>query len=147
MSALDFGKMLAAHRQAASKPADNDTITHDELKELLTPNTEANLEARFAIASANVKVSGPQPLSNADQILGMITNLQQQLQTSAPGYESLLHKIHRALATDEDLVHLLSEEQIGTIVAGLMKRKNIVINTEKAKSGGKGGPRVTVDDL
>jgi hypothetical protein len=143
MSGLDFGKMLAN-----VKKADLTEITGMPAQPTELPKVTLGSPVQLPVQPAgNIKVSGPQPLSNADQIIGMITNLQQQLQTSAPGYESLLHKIHRALATDEDLVHLLTEEQVGTIVAGLQKRKNIVINTEKAKSGGKGGPRVTVDDL
>ncbi len=67
------------------------------------------------------------PLSSAEQIFSKILELQQKLQAAAPNYEHLLHTIHMMLQKDPDLTHLLSEEQIGVVVAGLCKRKNIVI--------------------
>jgi hypothetical protein len=75
----------------------------------------------------------PTPLTAADQIIAKIADLQQQLQVNAPGYESLLHQIHVALHKDEELVHLLTPEQVGTIVAGLSKKKNVVISAAIAK--------------
>jgi hypothetical protein len=74
------------------------------------------------------------PLGNAEQIVARINDLQAQLQQNLPGYESLLHLIHRQLAADPDMAHILSEDQIGVIFAGLTKKKQIVIATEKAKS-------------
>jgi hypothetical protein len=80
-------------------------------------------------------MANPTPLSNAEQLVGQIDDLQRKLQTQAPGYESLLHTIHVALSKDPDMVHLLSEDQVGVIVAGLSKRKNIIIAAaDKKKS-------------
>jgi hypothetical protein len=80
------------------------------------------------------------PLSNAEQIIARIGDLQQLLQTANPGYESQLHMIHRALMADPDVIHILTPEQIGVIVQGLSKKKNVVIATKEAKNkGGKGG--------
>lgn len=80
------------------------------------------------------------PLSNVDQIKQRISELRQALELRAPQYESLLHLIHQELRKDEEVVHLLSEEEIGTIVEGLSKKKNIVIVEEKQKSK-KPGPK------
>lgn len=66
-------------------------------------------------------------LTNYDLITNKIHQLQTILQAAAPNYENLLREIHTNLAADADVVHLLSEEQIGVIVAGLSKKKGIVI--------------------
>lgn len=79
----------------------------------------------------------PTPLTNAEQIINKIVELQQRLQAAAPGYESLLQTIHVALSKDEEVVHLLSEEHIGIIVAGLAKKKGQVIIDGARKGQGK----------
>lgn len=79
----------------------------------------------------------PTPLSNAEQIINKIGDLQARLQAAAPGYEMLLQQIHIALSKDEEVVHLLSEEQIGIIVAGLAKKKGQVIIAASQKGQGK----------
>ena len=71
-----------------------------------------------------------------------------QLEQQLPGYKDLLRVIHTNLKADPDMVHLLSEEQIGVIVAGLMKHTGVVIAT--AASKGKGAKRasgITADDI
>lgn len=67
------------------------------------------------------------PLDNLGQISQKLADLQQQLQTQAPGYEGLLQRIHTDLIKDPDLAHLLTDEQVGVLVAGLSKKKNIVL--------------------
>lgn len=84
-----------------------------------------------------ITVSAPVPLSEIEQISSKIADLQLMLQTAAPGYEGLLHQIHVALIKDDALVHLLSEEQIGTICVGLAKKKNLVIADAETKSKGR----------
>lgn len=95
----------------------------------------------------------PTPLNNVEQIAERINTLQESLKAGSPVYESLLHTIHVALHKDEELVHLLTEEQIGVIVSGLAKKKNIVIAEPVTKSGGSRTPSgkklkdLTLDDL
>jgi hypothetical protein len=91
------------------------------------------------------------PLTQAEQVRGRILELQEALQQNMPGYEGLLHTIHRNLAQDPDTVHLLSEEEIGIICLGLSKRTGVFIAQEKegksgSGSGGKKG-KATLDDL
>lgn len=75
------------------------------------------------------------PLSGVDNLRSQIYELQEQLEKNLPGYASLLHTIHKNLAMDEQLVHLLKEEEIGIIVSGLAKRKNIVLAESSVKAG------------
>lgn len=98
------------------------------------------------VQPSSTGTTAPTPLSAADQIIGRVLQLQEALQQQSPGYEFLLHEIHTALARDENLIHFLSEEQIGSIVAGLSKKKNIVIAEGQAKSKGK-GKGISVDDI
>ena len=81
-----------------------------------------------------IEVTVPTPLPAIEVISEKIATLKQQLETAAPGYESLLHQIHTVLIKDESLSHLLSEEQIGVIVSGLSKKKNIIIAEVEKKS-------------
>ena len=86
------------------------------------------------------------PLGEADQLRAKIMDLQSSMQRQAPNYEHLLHTIHSALARSPDTVHLLSDEEIGVIVAGLSKKTNVVISAQLArkKDSLKG---VTLNDL
>jgi hypothetical protein len=82
--------------------------------------------------------TAPVPLTNLQQIVGRIEELQAKLQVAAPGYEGLLHTIHVALQKDDELAHLLTPEQVGVIVSGLARRKNIIIAApEKMGKGNK----------
>lgn len=93
----------------------------------------------------------PTPLSSSEQVINRIAELQAALQQALPSYESLLHQIHVGLAKDPDIIHLLNEEQVGTVCAGLSKKKNIVIATaSKSKSttvSGKKLKDISVSDL
>lgn len=93
----------------------------------------------------------PTPLPQAAQILQKLEELKLALQTAAPTYESLLHQIHQALSKDDEMVHLLTEEQIGVLCAGLSKKKGIVIAASSAKGKTVGGGRalkeLTVADI
>ncbi len=77
------------------------------------------------------------PLSSAEQIMRKIADLQEAMQKQLPEYESILHTIHRNLAQDESTVHLLTEEQVGIIVAALSKRTGVAITEERMEKAGK----------
>jgi len=90
----------------------------------------------------------PTSLSNLDTIKHKIAELQQLLQTQAPGYDVMLYNIHSALSKDESVVHLLSDEEIGTICAALSKKKGIILVEEKVKASGGKKPKFTsLEDL
>jgi hypothetical protein len=86
-------------------------------------------------------------LSNSDQIKARIADLQEMLQKQLPGYESLLHTIHRNLSMDPETTQLLSDEEIGVIVAGLSKRTGIFITKVETEKKLKKGGKITLDDL
>lgn len=104
------------------------------------PTVQSEAVPEKPLVAVAATATGPTPLSNAEQILGKIADLQVALQTAAPGYEGLLHTIHVALHKDEDVVHLLTEEQIGIICAGLAKKKSVVIAVTSSKGGGSKTP-------
>lgn len=93
------------------------------------------------------QIPGPTPLDNSQQLLGKIEDLKLKLQSNMPGYESLLFIIHKQLASDESLVHLLSDEQVGIIVAGLKKRKGIILAEVKKKKDKSSLKNIDVEDL
>ena len=88
-------------------------------------------------------------LPSASSLSSKIEELEAKLREGAPGYESLLYTIHKILSADEQLVHILKEEEIGVIVAGLAKKKNIVIATTSTGSGSgkKSLKNMTLEDL
>lgn len=85
-------------------------------------------------------------LSSAELLKARIVQLQEALQKQLPGYESLLHTIHTNLQQSPDTVHLLEDEEIGVIVAGLQKRTNTFIAVKEANKTVKKG-KVALDDL
>jgi hypothetical protein len=87
------------------------------------------------------------PLPQAEVIKVQIAQLAASLQERLPGYESLLHTIHRNLATDPDTVHFLSDEEIGVIVAGLQKKTGTEIAKAEAKKMTKKGGKVDLGEL
>lgn len=92
-------------------------------------------------------------LPGAESFLQKLGELEEKIRARAPGYESLLYSIHKQLSADEQLVHMLSDEQIGIVVAALTRRKNIVLAdvgkkvTKNTVIGGKKLKDFTLEDL
>lgn len=82
------------------------------------------------------------PLNEADLIKGKIYSLQQKLLERAPDYVNLLKEIHYNLHQDPNMVHLLTDEEVGVIVAGLTLRANVVIATSQSKSKSSSGKKL-----
>jgi hypothetical protein len=104
-----------------------------------------------ASPTSTATASIPTTLSAFDQISNRIAELQISLAQQLPNYENILKVIHTALVKDEATVHLLSEEQIGIIVAGLCTKKHIVIAEAVKKNSSAASNKklaaTTVDDL
>lgn len=109
-------------------------------------STTESVEAQQLPAS---QVTINAPLTNAEQIVSRISELQEALTKTTPGYERILQVIHTALSKDEALTHLLTEEQVGVIVSGLARKKNVVIAAAAAKSSSKNKQlsKLTAEDL
>lgn len=90
-------------------------------------------------------------LTTGQQLLERTGELQQALEKQLPGYKDLLRVIHNMLKSDEDLVHVLKEEDIGVIISALSKHTGIVITTSQKKAGktasGKKLNEVTAEDI
>ncbi len=91
--------------------------------------------------------SMPIPLTAAEAIKSKIADLCEALQKQLPSYESLLHTIHRNLATDPDTVQFLTDEEIGIICAGLSKKTGIMIAKAEADKMSRSKKKVDLGDL
>lgn len=82
---------------------------------------------------------------------GRIQQIAEKLHAQDPLLPTHLAAIHGALIQYEELVHMLSDEQIGQLVAGQMKQVGTKLTEEiiKAKKSTLGPkiPKTTVDDL
>ena len=83
-----------------------------------------------------------------DQLKEQVEQLRTSLLTASPGLPTLLRTIHTALQADKDMVSVLTEDEIGVIVNGLMRQTNTVIAKAAIKGkGGKAVKNITMDDL
>jgi len=78
--------------------------------------------------------SDPIPLSSLQQLQEKIERMQSLMIEGNPGFETLLREIHITLHKNEDLVHMLKEEEIGKIVSGLAKKERVVIAEAMSKT-------------
>ena len=88
-------------------------------------------------------------IDQAFQIKEKLAQLQERLETQAPGLATLLRDIHQTLKKDPDTVTLLTEEECSVLVRGLKKQTATEIATSalKNKSGKKAMSKMTVSDL
>lgn len=84
----------------------------------------------------------------ADQVKEKIAHLEELLTSQVPTYTTALRDIHAQLKKDEEIVTLLTEEEIAIIVTGLKKQTNTVINAAAKKAAaGKSLKSMTLADL
>lgn len=84
----------------------------------------------------------------AEQLKFNVAALQEQLLSAHPMIPTLLRDIHKQLGEDPTNVTLLSEEEIGIVVSGLMKQTQQEIATSITKSGkGKAIKSLTLEDI
>lgn len=86
-------------------------------------------------------------MTPAEQLKESVLSLQSALLAAHPTMPSLLQQIHRKLKEDPEIVTLLSEEDIGIIVSGLMKQTQTTIATTLSKSRTKTLKSIGISDL
>lgn len=86
-------------------------------------------------------------LTAGQQIQEQIAQLKEALIASNPGMPTMLRTIHKALQADKDIVTLLTPEEVGILVSGLMKQTNTVIATAATKKTTKSLKGITLGDL
>lgn len=69
-----------------------------------------------------------------DEILPLLSSLQQALETECEGIEGYIKDINNNLREFPELVHLLSDEQIQPIYLAYKQQTGTVISVKKAKS-------------
>lgn len=82
-----------------------------------------------------------------EELRNKVLELEQALLDSNRGLPTLLRTIHNNLREDPSLVTLLSEEEIGKIVLGLMVQTQTTIATDVAKKGSKKASGLSLTDL
>lgn len=86
-------------------------------------------------------------MTPAQRVQEQILQLQAALISANPGMPMMLRTIHTALKKDTDIVTLLSPEEIGILVSGLMKQTNTVIAASAAKKTTKSLSKISLGDL
>lgn len=80
------------------------------------------------------------------KVLERLGKVEEALKGNDPLISIHCESIHAALREHEELVHLLSDEQIGKLMAGMQKYKAIQLVKEASSTKGR-GKKVTADDL
>ena len=75
-----------------------------------------------------------------------LAELEQQLNEQVPGFATTLRDIHREMATDPNVVTILSDEEISIIVQGLARHMDTTVVVAK-KSSSKRTQPLTIDEL
>jgi len=87
-------------------------------------------------------------MTHTEQIHEKVLALKQMLDTKHPGMENWLRDIHQNLQKDENLVQVLTPEEIGVIVSGLsLKAKQVIVSDIVNGKGKKPASQLTLDDL
>lgn len=86
-------------------------------------------------------------LTKLQQIQESIATLKSALVSANPGMPTMLRTIHNNLSRDKDIVTLLTEDEIGILVTGLMAQTNTVIAAVAVKKTTKSLKAIGIDDL
>ena len=107
------------------------------------------LEKAEDMETASRESSKASSVVQSEHSLSMkLAELETALKTGDPQFSYRLRDIHQTLRTDPEIVTILSEEEIGLIVAGCCKHTDITIvaASSKSKTGKKSQP-ITADML
>lgn len=81
------------------------------------------------------------------ELLPKLKTLEDALLAADPKFPNHLKEIHKYLIQYEELAHLLSEDQIATILEAQQKKVGIVLAAETTKTKGARAKGVTADEL
>ena len=84
---------------------------------------------------------------NPEIIRTKILDLQQALEQRLPGMKNALADIYNSMKQDPELVTILSEEEIATVIRGLKQHANLEIPVSKQTSSKAKKQPVTAADL
>jgi C4-type Zn-finger protein len=133
---VDIAALKAKAAALAAAKSEVSKVSEPKVSETIkTP--EITIPKMATVEPVVEEISEPSDTSEHEeynQIFQKIEDLKTALQEAIPGYEQILFTIHRNLASDPDVIHILSEEQIGVIVSGLSKKKAIHIVETKTKA-------------
>lgn len=129
----------------AARPAEAKTSTADTMNRLDSVLAKPIDYIGETIESQPHKLD----ISTEGQIIfSRIEKLQKAMESEIPEYASILHTIHKALSKDDELCHLLTDEQVGVLIRAMKLRKNVVLVEEKKKASAKKPlSKTTLDDI
>lgn len=136
----------ASERLVSTSPSATETVVVTPAV-AETSGADTVLPAPSHALSAEQQVPISNTLSNAEQLRQKISDLQVALQQQLPSYVGLLEVIHRAVINDPDTCHILSEDEIGIICAGLSRKKNIVLVEAAIKSTSRSTKKSNIADM
>jgi len=87
----------------------------------------------------------PELLLAKDAVLKRLDAIESSLKVADPLLPIHCQEVHKTLLGYEELIHILPDEKIRTLMAGMKKYQAIQLIAEASKTRGKG--KVTADDL
>lgn len=131
-SAIERLKRLAAEKNAAKSVPPTQEVKQEEVK-------------RDAEGTSDKVSEVPTPVPTSTHPLAMeMMELREALDKNVPGFANKLREIHVKLRNDPATVTLLSDEEIGVIVAGLEKHTNVQIIAPTAIKAAKSSRKTPV---
>ncbi len=83
-------------------------------------------------------------------VLERLSQIEAKLKEQDPALPQHMTEIHKTLLAHEELVHVLTDSQIHTLMAGMQKYKSIQLveaAVKKPAASGTRGKKVSVDDF
>lgn len=87
------------------------------------------------------------PLDGAASFETQLAKLREEMTNKIPTWEGTLKNIYEVLKADPDMVHLLTEEQVGQIVSGLQTKTQLFFAETTVKVGRGLKKGLTEDDI
>lgn len=80
-------------------------------------------------------------------VLERLSLVEERLKEADPMLGQHMTEIHKTLLANEELVHILTDQQIHVLMAGMQKYKSIQLVEAAAKKPAKRGGKVDIDDF
>lgn len=161
MTPLERLKALAAAKKAEEAKEENkdETATVESVVHTTTPEPDSSvLNKREETSSSQGQSSSNENPGDAEESSGnhrasegndhplkmQLAELEQALTEKLPEFRTILRDIHSKLRQDPEIVTALSEDEIATIVSGLVHHANVEIVSPKAVKAAKKAAKTPV---
>lgn len=142
---------MKAQKAAEKVVASNSQPSSGEVKTALMDRLDTVTDKPIHVDYIGESIeSSPKTLNHADIMLikNRVVKLQEAMEKDIPEYASILHTIHKALSKDDELTHMMDEDEVGILLRAMKLRKNVVLVEEKSKKSAKKSLKdTTLDDI